>query len=637
MYFLRSLSVLVLIFFFTTAEAQHCRSKKILTAAQQIATMDPHFELGLSELELFPHSSVVTGYEYLVEPAYTNGLYSRTDSWFVGLKGNRSTNLSASNRSTFNVGAKSKTQATFIRFFNDPCKAMLAKPYSPKRIPLKAQKALGSEFAIGDYFLFRGELGIVAGADILKMLGSSFWGVSVSASYLMEGNYQVHIVKIDKNHIRLKVIGHRGNTLSTSVGLGYENEFNIFSIEQLNDRLEKIVNIKPIKVSTSASHAKIFMVDYVLDLTDPEVATAYEELLPQIKNFKNINLIEEFKKGIESNLLLDLSKLEEIYRRDYQDGRSDRLKRNLRSTSDQNTWAFGLDIGNSVIGFELNRGRSSANMTIPRANDFLDRYVLKTWEKKSESRYFHSWSKSKNHEGIRTLLKADENFKNFEPINIVKFIYTKKNQFTYKHFKELQVRLQKSLPVEIYQQIPWNQWSQRPGQKLMNYGLRYEFLIAPEVILNAPELSISEIKTLFTDHIMSKGLTPSDYFATSGYEGETSSEEQFESSLYFMAKTLSRALNRSLPILKRIELIADLKKNTLFAASGLSFMTAIVPDKMQHYCHLDLNISSDKSIIDFSYGDPALSTLYKKILTIKAALDDEGIDLIREAESLSSI
>src|SRR5690606_4680796 len=137
----------------------------------------------------------------------------------------------------------------------------------------------------------------------------------------------------------------------------------------------------------------------------------------------------------------------------------------------------------------------------------------------------------------------------------------------------------------------------------------------------------------------SKGLRSDDYFigSATGHNTQNSPDKDFDDSLNSLARTLSRALDKSRPSVERVELISKLRRNKLFADSGLSFLMALFPDKMRSFCHFDLNISSNEATIDFSYGDDSLSALYKKILTIKAALDDDGIDLIREAESLSSI
>ena len=102
-----------------------------------------------------------------------------------------------------------------------------------------------------------------------------------------------------------------------------------------------------------------------------------------------------------------------------------------------------------------------------------------------------------------------------------------------------------------------------------------------------------------------------------------------------MSRLLSEALNPTVPTIERLEFIGKLRKNTLFSESGLSFIMVLRPDKMKHHYGLDLDISSNEAEIAFKYGDTEISSLYRKLLTIKAALDDDALDLLREAESIS--
>lgn len=622
--------------------SRHCKNERNRTFAEQLTRLEPKAELDLIDLDLFPGGSIVAGFEYEVEPAYNKGLYSRTDRWLVSTKAipSKDINIAEGFDLSLSGGLNNQTEATFTRFFNDPCLAMLANPYSPRRIPLKAKTALGPKFNTGDYFLFRGSVGFVASAEILSMIGSSLWGVGLSGSYLMEGFYQLHIVRLDAKHIRLKIVGHRGKKISASLGLGYESEFDVFKINSLNNQLEKFVNTKPIQIKAENGKSKVFMVDYVLDLTDPEVVVAYENVLRKVKDFKQIKLAKPFKdnKDIEANLLLDLTPLEDLYRRDYQNEQIGRLKRNLRTSSEQNAFGFGLHAGNKILGFKLEKGVSTARMSIALPDDTAERYLLKSWDRNWEGRFLYSWSRSTKVEGLRALFLADESFEKLAPVNIVKHMNQKKNRFTYRNFQKLKITMKKALPVEIYTGIPWNTWTQMPKQKFSNFGLRYELLMSPESILEAPQLSADEIKVLFRDHIKSKGLTVSDYFpenASTHDDEQSSPEEAFELSLSSLSRNLSKALNQSIPEVERLELITKLRSNELFSETGISFLMSLKPDKMKKWYHLDLDISSNESLIDYTYGESSLSILYKKILTIKAALDDDALDLLREAESLS--
>jgi hypothetical protein len=637
-----SLFILLLVGSFSLSAARHCKTERSRTFAEQLAALGPKAELDLLDLDIFPGGALVAGYEYEVEPAYTKGLYSRSDSWYIGAKAIPKEVISPYDdlEIALSAGLKNETVGTFTRFFKDPCEAMRATPYSPKRIPLKARVALGPKFNIGDYFLFRGSVGFVASAEILSMLSSSVWGVGLSGSYLVEGFYQLHIVRLSENEIRLKVLAHRGKNISASLGLGYEGEFDVFSVRALDRPLEKFVNTKPLKIKVDSAKSNVFMVDYILDLTDEKVAEAFETILPKFKNFRNLDLAGPFRNraDVETSLLLDLSPLESLYQSDFANNRKDRIKRNLRTSSDQHTLGFGIHAGNKILGFKMDKDVSTAQMNVMQEENITERFLLKSWEKTWDGRFLYSWLRSEKEDGFRALFTGDKNFQKINPVNMVKFINHKKSRFSYKNFQELKKTLKKSLPAEIYQEIPFESWPQKRKDKFSNYGLRYQLIMAPESLMDAPALSPEEISTLFIDHIKSKGLKASDYFYPHSRSRDSQSrspEKQFELSLKAMSRLLSEALNPALPTIERLEFIGKLRKNTLFSESGLSFIMVLRPDKMKHHYGLDLDISSNEAEIAYKFGDTEISSLYRKLLTIKAALDDDALDLLREAESIS--
>lgn len=618
--------------------SRHCKSQKYKTVAEQIASLDPSADLDLVDLDLFPGGNISAGYEYEVEPAYTKGLYARVDRWAINTKAipDKAWEISDDIDASISGGLRNQTMATFIRFMDDPCMAMLANPYSPRRIPLKTKVALGPKFRIGDYFLFRGSVGFVASAEILSLIGSSPWGFGLSGSFLVEGFSQLHIVRLDETHIRLKVIGHREKSFGATLGLGYEDAFEVFEVRVIDKQIEKFINTKPVKLTASKSKSNVFMVDYVLDLADPKVSEAFEKVLKKLKMFKNIELARPFRnqKDLEGNLLVDLTPLEDIFRADYNNGTVKRIKRNLRTTSEQDAYAIGLDVGNKILGFKVNGGGADAKMSIRNPGETIDRYMLKTWEKNWESRFLYSFSKNKKSDRLSALFSSDENFEKLVPVNVVREMNQKKNRYSYRNFQDLRLKLKKALPAEIYADIPWDQWKQQPKEKYYNFGLRYELLMSPDSIKNAPQLSPNEIKVMFREYIKRNGLTEEDYFVDHP-DQHGSAKDSFESSLRGFAKNLALALDHRVSMRDRLNKITKLKFNTLFDESGLGFIMTLQPDKTRQLFHLDLDISSNEALIDYSYGETEISELYKKILTIKAALDDEALDLLREAESLS--
>lgn len=624
--------------------AKVCKSEKTLSYAEQIARLEPKVDLDILDFDFFTGGGIVAGYEYKVEPAYTNGLYSRQDRWQVTTKAVPENLIKLDKGIDVKVsgGLKHHSEATFIRFVKDPCEAMRLKPYAPNRMPLKAEKALSKKFNVGDYFLFRGSVGFVASAEIVGMLTSSLWGMGISGSYLMEGFYQLHVVRLDDKHVRMKIVAHRGHNVGASVGIGWDGDFDVFGVSVLDNGLERFVNLKPVKLKADFNKSNVFMVDYVLDLSDSEVAKAYEGVLKKVKYFKGADLIKPFKndKEVSNMLLLDISPLEELYQQDRNNNQVGRLKRNLRTSAKQKTQTFGLELGNKIVGFKWNTEKATSLMGVRQDNNFQDRYILKTWEKNWRGNFLSSWSKSSEETGIRALFQADEEFRSLGPVNIVNYMYRKKNRFSYSTLKKIQMNLKKGLPVEVYNSIPWILWGQGPKTKYTNFGMRYDFVMSPDAITEAPQISIEAIKALFRSHIKSKGLTEEDYFPTGGNSRDPNritSEEIFERHLRKFARHLSTALNRSLTPDERLGGLNSLIRNDLFSQSGFSFIMSLRPDQMDRLYHIDLKLSANEGIIDFDYGDAELSALYRKLLTIKAALDDDALDIIREAESISSL
>jgi hypothetical protein len=621
-----------------------CKTSRRLTVAQQIANIGVDTSLDIFDLDIFPGGSVAAGYEYEVEPAFTNGLYFRTDRWQVSLKAIPEKDINLSEGVDFGVsgGLKNQTEATFIRSFNDPCQAMFAKPYAPNRIPLTVKKAIGKKFDIGNYFLLRSSLGFVVSGSLLNTMGSA-WGLSIGASYLIEGYYQLQIVRLDETHVRLKIIAHRGKGISANAGVGYQDNFEVFKVSLLDNALERWVDLNPIRVEAHKSSDQVMMVDYVLDLADPEVGEAYESLLKKIKDFRNIALAKPFanEKNLQANLILDLTPLEDIYSRDYQSGNVERLKRNLRASSNQDSRGLGMRLGNRILGYKWGSSISDAQMSVRRPDNTLDYYLLRSWDSRSEGRVFYSWYKTRHENGLRALFTTDKDYKIDAPLNMVRYQNSKKSKMSYDDFKDIKLQVKKALPVIVERQIPWSDWDQRKNKKFTNFGLRLQLILSPEVIVNAPELSRNEVQDLFKDHLKSKGLTAEDFYVErvdggSRMADRESPESQLNAELFRFSYLLEKALDRDRSMLRRLNAITKLRKNKLFLECGFSFMLALRPDKMESMLNLDLNISSNEAQIDFQYGDSELSALYKKLLTIKAALDDDSLDLLREAESLSA-
>ncbi len=614
-----------------------CRTGRLRTIAEQLANLGPSAELELVDLELFPGGSVVAGYEYEVEPSYTNGYYARTDRWQISTRAIPRSEINLAEGLNFRIGAggQHQTEATFVRFFQDACVAETARPYSPRRIPLRATQAIGPRFNVGDYFILRSSLGFTVGADILQLFGSTPVGIGADARFLAEGSYQVHVVRLDQNRVRLKIIARRGREARGSVFVGVQ-KFEVFGLAQVGRGVRQLVDPKPVEITLRRGDARIFLVDYVLDLRDPAVADAYNKILLEAREFQSLRLAAPFRNDVEleKNLVLDLSPLDRIFRADYEANQVGRIRRNLRTSSRHSTSGWEIELGNRLFGFDWDVNGSTAQMALRQPDHSLDRYLMRSWETTSEGHFLFSWSKTEKERAIQGVFSADERYQDLEPVNLVMRFGRRDNRFSHGEFLALKRELHKALPTPVYEAIPWNTWAQREGRLATNFGLRCELVLSPEALDGAPQLSKDEVARLFDSHLRSKGLTPDDFYRDDS-DRRTSAEDRYQRALNIVANTFSQAFDRRRNDRQRLESFFELRRNKLFEQAGFSFLMALRPDQARAWFRVDVNLSSNEHRLDFAWGDQQLSDLYKKLLTVKAALEDDALDLRREAESLS--
>lgn len=616
-----------------------CEGRRALSYAEQLANLGPGFDLDLLDAELFPGGSVVSGYEYEVEPAFTDGLYARFDRWKIGsqlIPTDTDEMRDESGSSTFGVGAKGSIEASFVRFFKNPCEAGLSKPYAPNRAPLKSKHAIGSKFLVGDYFIFKSQVGFVVSLDILKLLGTPLWSANLGGSYLVDGAYQVYIIRQDQDHIRFKVLARRGRDLSLGLRVGWSGEFDVFKVSALDRQLKRQVNPEPLKVAFHDTNAQVFLVDYVLNLRDPMVARAFDTVVRKMGTFENIRLASPFRDTteLEQALLLDLSPLEELYRSDSQNGDVSRIVRNLRTSSRQDGRSAGIDFGNKILGFEYDATSSTSRMTLRNSDDSLERYLLRSYDRTFDGHFAWSFSRLFQKKSFEMLLKANDDFSELKAINVVQTLEKKDKKLKYSEYLQIKKGLKKLLPLVVFEKIPFHLWEHQSQQALENFGLRSQIVLNPRLILDSPKMSPDEIVELYRSYIAQKGFAARDFYSDvpHGRGGKRTAEEQYRFSLRNIADRLSRASDPTLPDLERLENFMSLRLNSLFAQTGLGFLLTLRPEQSVRY---DLNMSANSARIDFAIGDSSIADFYRKLLSIKAALEDDGLDLRREAESLT--
>lgn len=584
--------------------------------------------------------ALISGFRAESEPAYIDGLYSRTDSWHLTTEGIPSLQLDAA--TLINAGFRHNMEATFIRHFKDSCEAKTSLPVWPTRAPISAAKALHPEFRIGQYFVFKAGLAFVVSAETVKMIGVPGAGVSLKGEYLLEGFYQIHVMRISDKLIRLKVLARRGKEKEASLNVGVQGEFKVWGVKVDRKNFKRVLNPDPIKLFYNRSHAGVFMVDYLLDLTDQKVASAYNEMIAKAKAYKSIHLALPFKsdKELEGSLLMNIAPLETLFTSDFQAGKVGRIQRNIRSsaTIDSNIW--GVELGNIIAGLGYENGSSVSRINMRQSNDELSHYLLTTQETQVDALWLFSWGRVVTERKLQSLFESDEAQRKLRPLEMVLSVEKKDKRLSLKEFSKVRKILLKTISDEVYVNIPWQNWKQDTG-KALNFGMHLNVTLFPEAILNAPALSAKELMVSYPRYLADKGLKARDFYSdtrvmhNSRNTTQVTAESKFKKGIKEIAEKLSFSFNNTREDSERIEKFLELQKNPIFSQTGFGFLMSINPEKSREWFIVDLDMTADGKRLNFVYGSLERSNLFKKILLVKAALEDEDFDLRRESESIS--
>lgn len=615
-----------------------CKNPYVRNVSRVLQNVEIDVGLNPIDLEFLDGGSLVAGYEAQSEPAYFNGLYSRTDTWKVKTEGMPDFRLNAD--TLINSGVRHEVEASFIRHFKDSCEAKTTIPMWPNRSPLTAARALSPDFKIGHYFVFKAGVGFVVSAETIKMLGVPGLGVSLKGEYLLEGYYQIHVMRINEKQIRLKVLARRGKEKDVSLNVGIQGEFKIWNVKVDRAGYKRLLNPDPIKVFYNKTHASVFMVDYLLDMTEPKVAAAFDKMVNKAINYKAIQLAIHFKdvKEIERSLLMNIAPLETLYASDFQTANIGRIQRNIRSsaTLDSNIW--GVEIGNRIAGIGYENGSSVSRINFREANDDISRYLLTTNETQVDALWLFSWGRVITQRKMQSLFETNEEDKTVKPLEMVLTVEKKDKRLSLREFAKVRKILLKTISDQVYVNIPFQDWKQDTG-KALNFGMRLSVTLFPEAILSAPVLSAKELMVSYPRYLSEKGLKPTDFFSDTtgtGRNGQrVSAEDKFKKGIKEIAEKLSYSFNNIRTDSDRIEKFLELQKNPIFSQTGFGFLMSIAPDKIKDWFIVNLDMSADGKKLQYIYGTLERSNLFRKILSIKAALDDEDLDLRREAESIS--
>lgn len=612
-------------------------------------------DLRLFKKDLFDGIGIRGGYRYEVEPSFNDGLMTRYDRYYINMDGKADTlkdkaELVAAKESDFGVGVGllNALEFTFARQFVDTNDAVEAKPYFYDNLPFTAEKALNG-LKPGDYFSMKTNLGVVVSGSFLQGLNASL-ALDLSAHYLVQGSFQIHALRLPDDKLRLKLVGLRNKEKGLSVGIGYEGILNIFKYNRLNKQITSILDLDPAKVSGSKGSNNLFMVDYVVNLKDEQSVKAYDQVLKNARDVKSV--AKTVKKNVsiqelKDQLLMDIEPLDVLAREDIAASQSGkRVGRSFKGSLAQEYQKGTLDLGIRLVSLMTGGEYSENNITSLNDNEEKDYFVLNSYNMKSENNFFFSWLQTKKDVRMNAAFRSDSTFKKLKAEDMVISVVRKDKRFREAEFKgEVIDQLKRTLPDIVRNQIDFNSWN-TSGEKLNNVAIRYQVVMHPEIMGALPQYSADTLTEMYLDYL--RGLRALDLVKSAAFQQrapklmETDERDVYDfhlrESIEKIANKLAKALDRSLPGDQRLQALMSLRKNPIFLKTGVRFFLELLPQdegKLKQLIQFDMHIeSSDGDRLDFTFGDKAESDIHKRLLTIQNLIENGGLDLRLEGETL---
>ncbi len=440
------------------------------------------------------------------------GKYSGVDVWNIQI--GASTELFGSAEQSQNkmalIGSR---QFTFIQQFDDLKSSLLRRPYDPlTKIPIKSEiflkkvmnpltQKIEPVIKDGDFFAFRAPLTLSLGLG-KNILAAAQLGLDINLSWVLSGEFDIHIFKMNNDHVRIKIMAIKDQNRGGSVGL------SILGFNPAGHLLvSKILGAHLLQLNFSTTKSELFTADYIFNLKKLESRLMYDNLIGhKMKSidisaisaqFKNSNIFSK-KLSMHQNLIADLSQL------------------NAHATSDQNLPinerrlihinSSKNEIKSSTHGVKINLLRlvkksqqettSASQVTVDTVGQesVQSTYLSEANTQSHLEQLLVLWGNSQS-TMQSLLLKTDAQFK---PTDLVGFSLNQtatQKRLTAEQYSDLKNSFTAGLPQSIASAIQWPAWNFGEKDTVRNAYVEQNIVVNENIFKMKFALSPKKIKS----------------------------------------------------------------------------------------------------------------------------------------------
>lgn len=605
---------------------------------------DPNGEYSFGK-HLLRAAGLTIGYHYKVEPSLYKNYFTRSDRYYFKPELQVSKKL-------LNLGqdkllgkfrAGYHVELSFYRQFKDPKNAILATPLFEESLPVNAQTTL-HQLNPGDVFSFSSQMNLVGSAAFMEAFAVPGTTLIPSALYLVKGAFEVRITRLPHKKARLQVISARRR----GGGVRFGDVLRAPLALTVGFIGEEFLQVLPIHVPTmeykeSTNQSVVF--DYVLNLGEPEIATAFNKALAQMRNYNFAEIVDPRIKQEKLNLrmvsqLADIEALEIKYKKAGITNQVIRLQAGVNN-SVVTEWGFNLE--NSLVNFGLN-SRDSSNTLTPilpnQEGEHQEKYLYDQYQNSKEFGALFSLFNIKAENRAGAIYVLDDSLNQAASLGL--FLDWQKeitSPFVI-NLDSFESRL-KDLYPQFASRLVIDRSRVQKQSRINTVVARSQVAITAEAMNLIPAYSVAELTKRFVDYVKHYKIVLSlpNYVANASIRVPTL-EDKIEGAGNDIARRLNKLLNRNLSIVERMDNLNALRYSSVFCKIGPGFIVSLIPadqsNRAQDVVKFTAQVvSTDGATLDFSAGNlESQSEVYMRFMLNESLTNDDGMDIRVQLDSL---
>lgn len=623
------------------------------------ARLNKQFNLSTKELA---RGLNLGGYYRIESNPSIAGKYSGIDIWEVNLAAYPQLFGYTPN---IGMGLNVSRQVTYIQQFKTRKESLLRVPYDPiTKLPRKSSVFFEKRKNIftneeepvlksGDFIAYRAPMSFYLGKGFSE-IAAGHLGISGGASFVLSGEFDVHVFVMDNNFVRVKILSIKDEAKSASFSM------SLLGFSGLGQMIiSKLIDTNLLTAYISKSNSDLFIADYIFNLNDQQGRDLYDTFVGSKLHIFNREIIKDqimaanpfaSDDTLRNRILADLEGLNKISSEDYSKKYNDRrVLKLINAHNATETLSSGLNLSLfKILKAQRSESKTGAKITIyaQESNNVKARFKLDSFSLQSSFEFLVWGDKDTATNSLLTEVNDGQT-----PINLTGLQNTRIREdknLRRSEFNTLMERLAKILPARIFNTLEKPDWNfNRTGSdSVTNAFVQQDITFNDKLFKLKSNISPEEIKTTLLDILHNYGDLKSEPMGAKPYQtGEDRDpimeafrrgnyEEAYADwELTLIPQKLSVALTNGYSFADRYAAFNYLYQSVpLFSEISTLLLLKLIPDhELDHVviARLTMSARGQKTVIaDFPTTEQFnTSNLFREILAQNSYINDRSYNL----------